>query len=105
MNLIEPAASGSEALVLRSTRSFQPFGAWASSGVTASAASAAMRTRRVDMTVSLMDGQRPVRAGLSYVRTARRSTRSNSVLLDQAGGAIVGVAGRLAHRRAPADGG
>src|SRR5438105_1717039 len=59
MNLIGPPASGSEALVLRSTRIFQPFGACARSGVTMRAASTATRTRRLSMDAILQRGRRP----------------------------------------------
>src|SRR4051812_14201934 len=43
-NLMSPAASGSDADVLRSTRNFQPCGAWAARGASATSASTAKRT-------------------------------------------------------------
>jgi hypothetical protein len=45
-NLISPGASGSDAEVLLSTRIFQPFGAWAIIGATATAASTAIKANR-----------------------------------------------------------
>src|SRR5262245_7451681 len=70
MNLMLPAASGSDALVLRSTRNFQPFGACASSGVTVRTASAAMRARRLSMDAILHSraGARMITIRLWYVR-------------------------------------
>src|SRR5262245_14243950 len=47
MNLIAPAASGSVALVLRSMRSFQPFGACATSGTARRTTNAAAVKRRI----------------------------------------------------------
>src|SRR5258706_14656189 len=40
-NLIAPEASGSDASVLRSTRTLQPFGDWAASGMNVTSANAA----------------------------------------------------------------
>src|SRR3954465_1371920 len=46
MNLIVPAASGSVALVLRSARTIQPFGAWAMSGMAVKSARVVTITMR-----------------------------------------------------------
>src|SRR5713226_1163087 len=46
MNLMAPAASGSSALMLRSTRSIQPFGACAHRGTAASNASTTIKIQR-----------------------------------------------------------
>src|SRR6185295_4167919 len=46
VNLMAPAASGSDALVLRSARTFQPLGACAINGAVASSASAARAIKR-----------------------------------------------------------